>query len=211
MIALAQKHNFVLVSDECYSEIYRDEQSPPPGLLQAAAAMGLDDYRNCLAVGSLSKRSNLPGLRSGYIAGDARLLGAFAAYRTYHGCAMPGHHQLASMAAWNDEAHVIENRRLYRSKFDTAQSLLANYLPDQPPAAGFYLWPRVPGGDDAGFTRFLLETQNLRVLPGRYLGRSVDGTNPGSGHFRAALVSAPETTTHALERLRNALDQWSEI
>ncbi|WP_420550717.1 succinyldiaminopimelate transaminase [Litorivicinus lipolyticus] len=207
LIRLAQRHDFILVSDECYSEIYRDQA--PAGLLQAAADMGLDDYRNCLAVGSLSKRSNLPGLRSGYMAGDAHLLKRFARYRTYHGCAMPGHHQAASEAAWGDEAHVAENRRLYRIKFDRAYELLADYLDDQPPAAGFYLWPKVPGGDDEGFTRFLLERQNLRVLPGRYLARDVDGSNPGAGHFRAALVSAPDTTETALVRLKTALDEWS--
>ena len=207
LIKLAHQHDFILVSDECYSEIYRDEA--PVGLLQAAAAMGLDDYSHCLAVGSLSKRSNLPGLRSGYMAGDAALLSRFSRYRTYHGCAMPGHHQAASEAAWGDETHVAENRRLYRIKFDRAYELLGDYLDEQPPAAGFYLWPRVPGGDDEGFTRFLLETQNLRVLPGRYLGREVDGLNPGQGHFRAALVSSPDTTEIALIRLKTALDAWS--
>ena len=209
LIKLARKHDFVLVSDECYSEIYRDEDAPPPGLLQAAATLDAGHFSHCLAVGSLSKRSNLPGLRSGYIAGDEALLNAFSAYRTYHGCAMPGHHQYASMAAWNDEDHVRENRSMYRAKFGMALDILGDYIPNQPPAAGFYLWPRVPGDDDEGFTRFLLQSQNLRVLPGRYLGREINGVNPGAGHFRAALVSSPDTTKTALTRLKTALDAWS--
>ena len=209
-IEAAQTHDFLLISDECYSEIYRDEQSPPPGLLQAAAEMGVTDLNNCIAVGSLSKRSNLPGLRSGYMIGSAAQMAKFAQYRTYHGCAMPGHHQHASMVAWKDEEHVQDNREQYRQKYAMAQQILSDYLPSTPPAGGFYLWIEVPGGDDEGFTQLLLRDYNLRVLPGRYLGRDIDGHNPGAGRVRAALVSATETTQEALERLKDALDRWSQ-
>lgn len=209
-IEAAQQHNFILISDECYSEIYRDEANPPPGLLKAAAMMGVQDFSHCIAVGSLSKRSNLPGLSSGYMIGDASLMAAFAKYRTYHGCAMPGHHQSASMVAWQDETHVFENREQYRAKYAMAQELLADYLPDQPPKGGFYLWIEVPGGDDPGFVRMLLERYNLRALPGRYLGREVDGYNPGAGRVRCALVSSMDTTQEAIERLKQALDEWSQ-
>jgi N-succinyldiaminopimelate aminotransferase len=210
-IEAAQTYDFLLISDECYSEIYRDEQSPPPGLLQAAAEMGVTDLNNCIAVGSLSKRSNLPGLRSGYMIGSASQMAKFAQYRTYHGCAMPGHHQQASMVAWKDEEHVQENREQYRQKYAMAQTILSDYLPSTPPAGGFYLWIEVPGGDDEGFTRLLLRDYNLRVLPGRYLGRDINGHNPGAGRVRAALVSATETTQEALERLKDALDRWSQF
>ena len=209
-IEAAQAHDFLLISDECYSEIYRDEQSPPPGLLQAAAEMGVADLNNCIAVGSLSKRSNLPGLRSGYMIGSVAQMAKFAQYRTYHGCAMPGHHQQASIVAWNDEEHVQDNREQYRQKYAMAQQILSDYLPSTPPAGGFYLWIEVPGGDDEGFTQLLLRDYNLRVLPGRYLGRDIDGHNPGAGRVRAALVSATETTQEALERLKDALDSWSQ-
>ena len=209
-IKAAQTHNFLLISDECYSEIYRDEQSPPPGLLQAAAEMGLSGLNNCIAVGSLSKRSNLPGLRSGYMIGSEAQMAAFAKYRTYHGCAMPGHHQQASMVAWKDEEHVQDNREQYRQKYAMAQQILSDYLPSTPPAGGFYLWIEVPGGDDEAFTQLLLREYNLRVLPGRYLGRDIDGHNPGAGRVRAALVSATDTTQEALERLKSALDRWSQ-
>lgn len=209
-IEAAQTHDFLLISDECYSEIYRDEQSPPPGLLQAAAEMGVTDLNNCIAVGSLSKRSNLPGLRSGYMIGSVAQMAKFAQYRTYHGCAMPGHHQQASMVAWKDEGHVQDNREQYRQKYAMAQKILSDYLPSTPPAGGFYLWIEVPGGDDEGFTQMLLRDYNLRVLPGRYLGRDIDGHNPGAGRVRAALVSATETTQEALERLKDALDRWSQ-
>ena len=209
-IRAAQTHDFLLISDECYSEIYRDEQNPPPGLLQAASAMGNDALDHCIAVGSLSKRSNLPGLRSGYMIGHRDLMTRFAKYRTYHGCAMPGHHQAASIAAWNDEAHVLDNRDQYREKYAMAQELLADYVPEEPPAGGFYLWIQVPGGDDEGFVRYLLDRYNLRVLPGRYLGREVAGYNPGAGRIRAALVSSLDTTREAIERLRDALNEWSQ-
>jgi len=208
-IEAAQTHDFLLISDECYSEIYRDEDAPPPGLLQAAAAMGLNQFDRCIAVGSLSKRSNLPGLRSGYMIGDAQQMARFAKYRTYHGCAMPGHHQSASIAAWGDEQHVFENRELYREKYAMAQQVLAKYLPPTPPQGGFYLWIEVPGGDDEGFVQYLLERYNLRALPGRYLGRDIDGQNPGAGRVRAALVSSIDTTREAITRLRDALDDWS--
>ena len=208
-IQAAQEHDFLLISDECYSEIYRDEDAPPPGLLQAAANLGVSDFKNCIAVGSLSKRSNLPGLRSGYMIGDADQMSRFAKYRTYHGCAMPGHHQSASIAAWGDEEHVFANRELYREKYAMAQHELADYLPAHAPEGGFYLWIEIPGGDDEGFVRHLLERYNLRALPGRYLGREVNGYNPGAGRVRTALVSSIETTREAILRLRGALDEWS--
>lgn len=208
-IRAAKTHNFLLISDECYSEIYRNEDAPPPGLLSAAAGMGNTDFSQCIAVGSLSKRSNLPGLRSGYMIGDAALMARFAKYRTYHGCAMPGHHQQASIAAWSDEAHVLDNRNQYRAKYEMAQDLLRDFLPDTPPDGGFYLWIEVPGGDDEGFVRHLLGRYNLRALPGRYLGRDVDGYNPGAGRVRVALVSAMDTTKEAITRLRDALNDWS--
>jgi N-succinyldiaminopimelate aminotransferase len=166
LIALADEHDFVIASDECYSEIYGNEDQPPPGLLQACAELGRDDFRRCLVFHSLSKRSNLPGLRSGFVAGDADILEQFLRYRTYHGCAMSLPSQLASAAAWADEAHVRENRRLYREKFDAVLEILAGYLDVARPDAGFYLWPRTPG-DDETFTCRLLAEQHVTVVPGR--------------------------------------------
>lgn len=199
LIRLADEYDFVIASDECYSEIYSD--APPPGLMQACAAMGRTDYARCVVFHSLSKRSNLPGLRSGFVAGDAALLGGFTRYRTYHGCAMPIHHQLASIVAWNDETHVIENRRLYQQKFSAVLDILADELDVQPPQAGFYLWPRTPGSDE-DFARELRRTQNVTVLPGRYLSRDVNGLNPGAGRIRLALVATLEQCIEGAERIR---------
>ena len=147
LIQLARRHDFIVASDECYSEIYFDEQNPPPGLLQACAAMGSDDYRNCVVFHSLSKRSNLPGLRSGFVAGDAAVLKDFLLYRTYHGSAMPIHHQLASLAAWSDEEHVMANRQQYREKFSAVLKILEGHLRVTMPEAGFYLWAETPQSD----------------------------------------------------------------
>jgi N-succinyldiaminopimelate aminotransferase len=200
LIERAIEFDFTIASDECYSEIYGDEDAPPPGLLQAAAELGLSDYQHCLVFHSLSKRSNLPGLRSGFVAGDADLLDRFFAYRTYHGCAMPQHHQLASIAAWQDETHVRENRQRYRDKFDAVLPILSEVLPVVRPAAGFYSWPRTPM-DDEQFARRLLEACHVSVLPGQYLGRSVSGINPGAGHVRLAWVADQADCVEAAERI----------
>jgi N-succinyldiaminopimelate aminotransferase len=201
LIELAERHDFVIASDECYSEIYFDETAPPPGLLQAAAALGNTDYRRCVVFHSLSKRSNAPGLRSGFVAGDATLLAGFLRYRTYHGCALPLQHQHASIAAWRDEDHVRENRRLYREKFDAVLAILDGCLDVVRPDAAFYLWPRVPGSDE-DFARDLYAAQNVTVLPGRYLSREAGGANPGAGHVRMALVAAPDECLEAARRIR---------
>lgn len=200
LIELAQAHDFIIASDECYAELYLDEASPPPGLLQAAAALGLDDYRRCLCFHSLSKRSNAPGLRSGFVAGDARLIEPFFQYRTYHGCAMPLQHQQASLLAWRDEAHVIENRRLYREKFAAVLAILDGVLEVKAPAAGFYLWPRTPI-PDTDFARRLLAEQNLRVLPGRFLSRAGEQGDPGLDHIRMALVPPLDDCIEAAQRI----------
>jgi len=202
LIRLAEKHDFVIASDECYSEIYFDEAQPPVGLLQASAAMGNTDYRRCVVFHSLSKRSNAPGLRSGFVAGDAGLLAGFLRYRTYHGCAMPVQHQLASIAAWRDEAHVRDNRRQYREKFDAVLKALDGCLDVSLPDAGFYLWPRTPVNDEE-FARDLFMQQHLTVLPGRYLSRDVEGFNPGSGHVRMALVATLEECVEAAGRIKS--------
>jgi N-succinyldiaminopimelate aminotransferase len=200
LIDLADRHDFVIASDECYSELYFDEAAPPPGLLQAAAAMGRTDYRRCLVFHSLSKRSNAPGLRSGFVAGDRDLIAAFLRYRTYHGCAMPPATQAASTQAWQDEAHVIANRALYREKFSAVVDILGPLLDVRIPAAGFYLWPVTPV-DDCRFTRGLLEQQNVTVLPGSFLSRTHAGVNPGADHVRMALVAPLEDCVEAAERI----------
>jgi len=205
LIALAREYDFIIASDECYSEIYFDEAAPPPGLLQACGAMGDVDYRNCVVFHSLSKRSNLPGLRSGFVAGDAGVLQQFLLYRTYHGCAMPGHHQLASIAAWNDEQHVIDNRQRYREKFDAVLGELDGALPVERPEAGFYLWPETPVAD-TDFARELYRREHISVLPGRYLAREAGGVNPGERHVRMALVAEFEQCVEAARRIRQRLD-----
>jgi N-succinyldiaminopimelate aminotransferase len=201
LIDRAQRHDFVIVSDECYSELYSDESTPPPGLLQAAAAMGNDRYERCLVFHSLSKRSSVPGLRSGFVAGDAALIEPFFRYRTYHGCAMPPPTQDASIRAWGDERHVIENRRLYREKFRAVVDILGPVLELSVPPGGFYLWPRTPI-DDESFSRRLLETQNVIVLPGTYLSRDTPDGNPGSNHVRMALVAPLDECIEAARRIR---------
>jgi len=205
LIGLAQEHDFIIASDECYSELYSDEAHPPTGLLQAAAAMGHSDYRRCVVFHSLSKRSNAPGLRSGFIAGDPEIVARFLLYRTYHGCAMPLQHQHASIAAWGDEAHVRANRQLYREKFDAVLDILQPVLPVTRPDGGFYLWARTPLADEA-FTRALFEQQHVTVLPGSYLSREVDGLNPGAGHVRMALVATAQECIDAAERIRTFVE-----
>ena len=204
LIELAHRHDFVIASDECYSEIYFDEQQPPAGLLGVAAEMGIDDFRRCLAFNSLSKRSSLPGLRSGFVAGDAELLEQFLLYRTYHGCALPPATQTASAVAWQDEAHVIENRSLYREKFEQVLALLSDTLAPQKPPAGFFLWAQTPLGDEV-FTRRLYAEQNVTVLPGRYLARDSQAGNPGENRVRMALVAPLDECLEAARRINSLL------
>lgn len=201
LIALADEHDFVIAADECYSELYFDEDQPPPGLLSACAALGRNDFSRCVVFHSLSKRSNLPGLRSGFVAGDAQILKGFLLYRTYHGCAMPVQTQLASIAAWNDEAHVQANRRMYREKFAAVLDILTPVMDVQRPDGGFYLWPKT-SIDDQRFTRELYAREHVTVVPGCYLSREVDGFNPGAGRVRLALVAPLAECIEAAERIR---------
>ena len=200
LFALADRHGFVIASDECYSEIYFDEADPPLGALAAAQALGRPGYRGVLTFGSLSKRSNVPGMRSGYVAGDADLVRAFLLYRTYHGSAMSPMVAAASIAAWNDEAHVRENRRAYAEKFRRLQPRLAAVLPCAMPEAAFYLWARTPG-DDVAFTQALHAATGVTVLPGSFFGRTAHGVNPGAGHIRIALVASLDECTEAIDRI----------
>ncbi|MBU0902198.1 MAG: succinyldiaminopimelate transaminase [Gammaproteobacteria bacterium] len=202
LIALADKFDFVIAADECYSELYFDEGNPPAGLLTACAALGRHDFARCVVFHSLSKRSNLPGLRSGFVAGDADILKSFLLYRTYHGCAMPVQTQLASVAAWSDEEHVKANRELYREKFDAVLAILDDVLDVQRPDGGFYLWARTPI-DDETFTRELFAREHVTVVPGSYLSRSVDGHNPGANRVRMALVAPLAECVTAAERIRD--------
>ena len=203
LFALSDRHGFVIASDECYSEIYfRDE--PPLGGLEAAVRLGRSDFRRLIAFTSLSKRSNVPGLRSGFVAGDASILKQFLLYRTYHGSAMSPVVQAASIVAWNDEAHVVDNRNLYRTKFAQVTPVLAQVLEVALPDAGFYLWaglPEVWQGDDAAFARALFEAEHVTVLPGSYLAREVDGHNPGRGRIRMALVAETAECLEAAQRI----------
>jgi len=200
VIELADRHDFIVASDECYSELYPDENQPPEGLLQTCAAIGRHDFARCVVFHSLSKRSNLPGLRSGFVAGDATILRDYLRYRTYHGCAMPIQHQLASIAAWRDEDHVRENRAAYRAKFEAVVPILRQVMDVDYPDAGFYLWPRT-GFSDETFALELSATQNVNVLPGRYLSRTVNGYNPGENRIRMALVAPLEECIEAAERI----------
>jgi len=195
------QYDFIIASDECYSEIYFDETAPPAGLLQAAFNNGNKTFRNCIVFHSLSKRSNLPGMRSGFVAGDASIIKSFLLYRTYHGCAMPPAHQLASIAAWNDEEHVKNNRRLYREKFDAVLDILGPVSSAHKPDAGFYLWLKTPIAD-TDFTLQLFTRQNVTVLPGSYLSRETNGGNPGSHHVRMALVASVDECIDAANRIK---------
>ena len=204
LLQLAEKYDFIIASDECYSEIYFDEKNPPTGLLQAAAAMGNEEYHRCVVFHSLSKRSNLPGLRSGFVAGDAAIIKQFLLYRTYHGCAMSPAIQSASIAAWQDEHHVQQNRELYREKFAAVLEQLSGAIPVQRPDAGFYLWVKTPQSDTE-FCQQLFAEQNITVLPGQYLSRSVNGFNPGADYIRMALVAPLDECRDAAKRIQQFL------
>ncbi|BDX02116.1 succinyldiaminopimelate transaminase [Marinomonas pontica] len=205
LIEKAQAFNFTIVADECYSEIYFGEQAPL-GLLEACQQLGHTTYKHCLIFQSLSKRSNLPGLRSGFVAGDATILKPFLLYRTYQGCAMPIHHQDASIAAWNDEEHVIKNREIYTRKFDSVLEILSPVMPISKPEAGFYLWPELTMTDE-DFCTLLYQEESVLVLPGNYLGREDNGNNPGSHHVRMALVAEESECVEAAKRIRNFLSR----
>ena len=199
LFELSDRHGFVIASDECYSEIYfRD--TPPLGGLEAAAQLGRADFKNLVAFTSLSKRSNVPGMRSGFCAGDATLMAQFLRYRTYHGSAMSPVVQSASIAAWQDEKHVVENRALYREKFHAVTPVLAEVLDVRLPDAGFYLWAKVQGSDE-DFARALYAAYNVTVLPGSYLARSAQGHNPGAGYVRMALVAQTAECLEAAHRI----------
>ena len=198
LFELSDRHGFVVASDECYSEIYFGQ--PPLGALEAAFRLNRKSYERLVVFSSLSKRSNAPGMRSGFVAGDARLLKQFLLYRTYHGSAMSLAVQRASIAAWNDEAHVVENRRLYAQKFDAVVPLLGKFFETETPEGGFYLWLRTPI-DDAEFARRLHGEYNVLVLPGSYLARESGGENPGKNRVRVALVAPLHECVEAANRM----------
>ncbi len=208
LIKLAERFDFVIASDECYSEIYFDETTPPAGLLQAAAEIGNTDYSRCMVFHSLSKRSNLPGMRSGFVAGDEALIKKFLLYRTYHGCAMAPSTQQASIKAWSDEQHVVENRAYYREKFTTVIDILGEVTELSQPAASFYLWLKTPAamnGDDAEFALQLYRQKQINLLPGSYLSREAHGINPGSGYVRIALVAPLDECIDAAKRIKDLI------
>lgn len=200
-IELADRHDFVIAADECYADIYLHEDHPPPSLLQVCRAMGRDDFHRCIVFHSLSKRSSVPGLRSGFVAGDAEIMGGFRLYRTYHGCAVPLLVQRASVPAWEDEAHVLASRRLYQEKFDAVMPILDGVLDVSPPPAAFYLWAPTPI-DDEVFAQQLFATQHVTVLPGRYLSRPTDDGDPGVGRVRISLVAGTAECVEAARRIR---------
>lgn len=204
---LSDRHGFVIASDECYSEIYfRDEA--PLGALQAAQALGRPGFERLVVLSSLSKRSNVPGMRSGFVAGDAAIMKAFLLYRTYHGSAMSKVVQAASIAAWNDETHVVDNRAEYRAKFAAVTPMLAEVLDVALPDAGFYLWAGVPGGDDVAYSLALLAQYNVAVLPGSLLAREAHGVNPGAGRIRMALVAEQAECLEAARRIVEFTRHW---
>ena len=209
LFELADRHGFTIVSDECYSEIYFDESRPPLGALGAARELGRSDLARLVVMGSLSKRSNVPGLRSGFAAGDRAVIERFALYRTYHGAAVSNTVQIASVAAWKDEAHVVENRRLYREKFAAFHERVNPVLPLARPEAAFYYWVAVPGGDDLAFTRELYAATHVMVLPGSFLSRDAHGVNPGRGFVRMALVSTVEESVEAARRIAEFAGNWA--
>ncbi|HFE38500.1 MAG TPA: succinyldiaminopimelate transaminase [Gammaproteobacteria bacterium] len=202
LLDLAERFDFIIAADECYSEIYADESRPPPGLLQVAASTGREAFERCIVFHSLSKRSNLPGLRSGFVAGDAKILQQFLRYRTYHGCAMAPPTQIASIAAWSDETHVQHNRDLYRHKFEAVLAILKPTLEINPPDAGFYLWLATPI-DDQAFAKALYAQKNITVLPGSYLSRLNNGINPGQNYVRIALVAEIKQCIAAANQIKD--------
>jgi N-succinyldiaminopimelate aminotransferase len=199
-LELADQYDFIVSNDECYSELYRDEKNPPLGLLDACQQLGREKFDRCIVFHSLSKRSNLPGLRSGFVAGNAQLLDFFFRYRTYHGCALSLPVQQASIAAWSDERHVQENRDLYREKFDAVGKILGGILEFNIPPAGFYLWPKTPI-DDVTFARDLYAQENLTVLPGSFISRKTEMGDPGENRIRLALVPDLNDCIEAAERI----------
>jgi N-succinyldiaminopimelate aminotransferase len=201
LFALSDKYGFVIAADECYSEIYFDEKTPPLGALQAASLLGRI-HTNLIIFGSLSKRSNVPGMRSGFVAGDEKIIEAFTLYRTYHGCAMSPTVQAASIAAWNDEAHVIENRRLYAQKFNAVTPMLAEKFEVEMPDAAFYLWAKSQESDTE-LAKKLYRDLNITVLPGSFLAREAHGTNPGENFIRMALVASFDECVEAANRMQN--------
>lgn len=236
LIRLSEKYDFIIASDECYSELYDDENNPPTGLLQTAYEMGNTEFKHCLVFHSLSKRSNAPGLRSGFVAGDAGIMQPYFQYRTYQGCAMPLPTQQASILAWQDEAHVIENRKLYRAKFDAFIDILSDVCDIQKPAASFYVWLKIPlpsvspffkeglsgisddlqgsrkcgklsgATADTEFAQQLFAQENITVLPGSYLSREFAGINPGQNHVRIALVAPLADCIEAAHRIKNFIN-----
>jgi N-succinyldiaminopimelate aminotransferase len=200
VLELAERHDFVVASDECYADIYLDEAAPPPGLLGACLRAGNTRFERCAVFHSLSKRSSVPGLRSGFVAGDPAIMDGFRLYRTYHGCAVPEMVQLASVPAWADDAHAAANRRLYQQKFDAVVPILAAVMPVTRPQAAFYLWLETRGDDEA-FTRGLYAAENVTVLPGRYLSRDHAGGNPGTGRVRISLVAELDECVDAAHRI----------
>ena len=205
LFALSDRHGFVIASDECYGEIYFDEARPPLGALDAAHRLGRDGFPRLIVFSSLSKRSNVPGMRSGFVAGDAAIIQKFLLYRTYHGCTMSPAVQAASTAAWKDEAHVVENRRLYREKFAAAFEILRPVLDVEMPEAAFYFWPKTPLPDPE-FALRLHREQGVTVLPGSYLAREARGVNPGKDRVRIALVASHAETVEAAQRLRTFIE-----
>jgi N-succinyldiaminopimelate aminotransferase len=205
-LTLADRYGFIVAADECYTEIYLDERSPPAGLLEAARAAGRDRFERCVVFHSLSKRSSVPGLRSGFVAGDPQVVARFLLYRTYHGSAMPVPTQLASITAWRDEAYAAANRRLYQEKFERVLPILAPCLDVEKPDGAFYLWPDV-GRDDERFVRDLYASQAVTLLPGSYLARAGSGANPGAGRVRISLVPPLDRCVEAAERIREFLRQ----
>ena len=205
LIKKAKQFDFIIASDECYSELYYDESQPPTGLLEASQEMSNADYAHCVVFHSLSKRSNLPGLRSGFVAGDADVLADFLKYRTYHGCALPPTHQIASIAAWGDEEHVKHNRTLYKEKFKSVLDILQPVIDVRMPDASFYLWLKTPICEQE-FAKQLFATQNITVLPGSYLSRENNGFNPGAGHVRMALVAPLDECIEAAKRIKQFLE-----
>jgi len=205
LLELAEKYDFIIASDECYSEIYFDESKPPVGLLEVAAKVGNTAFKRCMVFHSLSKRSNAPGLRSGFVAGDAAIIEKFLLYRTYHGCAMPPPTQAASIVAWNDETHVLDNRKQYREKFDAVLEILSPVMNVQKPEASFYLWAGLDGlgMDDETFTREIFAQEHLKVVPGSYLSREVNGLNPGKNRIRMALVATLDECVEGASRIAN--------